>query len=196
MTFSFSPGWAVALILVASLGILLSRNRREAIVALAVQYLGVFWLVSILWPFGMAAVVLIAGWMSGAVLGASQLSKETVVAGGGELSLRLFRLVAAAIVWLLVFALAPQLVEWIPASLPVIRGSLALIGMGLLQLGVTREPLWVILGLLTALAGFEIIYAAVEVSVLVAGLLAVIKLGLAMAGAYLETASAQTEEGE
>ena len=39
--------------------------------------------------------------------------------------------------------------------------------------------------LLTALAGFEIIYAAIETSVLVTGLLAGINLGLALVGAYL-----------
>jgi hypothetical protein len=48
------------------------------------------------------------------------------------------------------------------------------------------------LALLTALAGFEIVYAAVENSTLVAALLNVITLGLAMAGAYFLT-SAQEE---
>jgi hypothetical protein len=37
---------------------------------------------------------------------------------------------------------------------------------------------------LTALAGFEILYAAVESSALVTALLAVVNLGLALAGAY------------
>jgi len=42
----------------------------------------------------------------------------------------------------------------------------------------------VIVGLLTVLAGFEIMYAAVESSALVTALLAVVNLGLALAGAY------------
>jgi hypothetical protein len=57
--------------------------------------------------------------------------------------------------------------------------------MGLLQLGMTTHPLRVVLGLLTLLSGFEILYAAVEVSVLVTGLLALINLGMALVGSYL-----------
>ena len=43
----------------------------------------------------------------------------------------------------------------------------------------------VILGLLTLLTGFEILYAAVENSILVTGLLAVTNLGLGIVGSYL-----------
>jgi len=45
----------------------------------------------------------------------------------------------------------------------------------------------VIIGLLSIFAGFEIIYSTVELSSLLAALLAVINLGIAMAGAYLMT---------
>ena len=58
-------------------------------------------------------------------------------------------------------------------------------GMGLLHLGLTNHPFRVTLGLLTVLSGFEILYAAVETSTLVAGLLAGINLGLALVCAYL-----------
>ena len=60
-----------------------------------------------------------------------------------------------------------------------------LIGMGLLQLGFAPTALQTILGLLTTAAGFEIFYAVVEKSTLVAGLLSMTNLGLALAGAYL-----------
>jgi hypothetical protein len=52
-------------------------------------------------------------------------------------------------------------------------------------LSLTSDPLRVIIGLLTSLSGFEIIYAAVETSTLVTGLLAGVNLGLALVGAYL-----------
>ena len=51
------------------------------------------------------------------------------------------------------------------------------------------------MGLLSFLAGFEVVYAALELSVVVAGLLAVVNLGLALAGAYLQTA-AESQEAE
>ncbi|OQX64595.1 MAG: hypothetical protein B5M51_03245 [Anaerolinea sp. 4484_236] len=73
-------------------------------------------------------------------------------------------------------------------GLAEVAGSLLLLGMGLLHLGMTIQPLRVIIGLLTILAGFEMLYAAVETSTLVAALLAVINLGLALVGSYLLTA--------
>jgi hypothetical protein len=63
-----------------------------------------------------------------------------------------------------------------------------LIALGLLHLGLTSQPFRVVLGLLTVLSGFEILYAAVESSILITGLLAAVTLGLAMLGAYLITA--------
>jgi hypothetical protein len=57
----------------------------------------------------------------------------------------------------------------------------------LLQLGITLHPIRVILGLLTTLTGFEILYSTIENSILVSGLLAVVTLGLALTGSYLLT---------
>jgi hypothetical protein len=70
-------------------------------------------------------------------------------------------------------------------SVPIRWGSFVLISFGLLQLSLTSHPLRVIIGLLTFLSGFEIIYAAIETSTLVTGLLAGVNLGLALIGAYM-----------
>jgi hypothetical protein len=75
------------------------------------------------------------------------------------------------------------------AGFAVTTGSLLLIGMGLLHLGITAHILRMTIGLMTILSGFEIIYSAVEGSILVAALLAVITLGLALVGSYLLIAS-------
>jgi len=79
------------------------------------------------------------------------------------------------------------------AGFAVTNGSLLLIGMGLLHLGVSARILRVAIGLMTVLAGFEIIYSTVEGSILVAALLAVINLGLALVGSYLLIASTTRE---
>jgi hypothetical protein len=50
------------------------------------------------------------------------------------------------------------------------------------------------LGLLTVLSGFELVYAALETSILIAGLQAVITLGLALVGAYLLAVPLMEEE--
>jgi hypothetical protein len=179
----------------STLYLLLSQNWRMSIFALAVQYLAVFLLISQVWPFGLAAVKLVAGWMAGAVLGASQPTPELVEDSLARSSTFIFRFLIAVLVWILVFTLSPLLVELIP-GLPssLVVGSLLLIGLGLIHLGVTTRPLRVLLGLLTTLSGFELIYAAVESSVLVAGLLAVVTLGIAMVGAYLLDTLSPDEE--
>jgi hypothetical protein len=183
---------AVGLLLVTSIGLLISRDWRWSLSFLAAQYLGMFWLVSLHWPFGLASVKLVTGWMASATLGVTRLgmseheaSNESAWPQG-----RLFRLFAAAIVVILVIAATPQVETMIPGiSRPVIAGSLLLAGMGLLHLGITAEILRIILGLLTVMAGFEILYATVETSILLAGLLAIVNLGLALAGAYLMTST-------
>ena len=91
---------------------------------------------------------------------------------------------------LLAIAVAPRLESVLPGiGIPVSMGGVLLVAMGLIQLGMTTQILRVILGLLTALSGFEILYAAMEGSILVAALLVVINLGLGLTGAYLLTAS-------
>jgi len=67
-------------------------------------------------------------------------------------------------------------------------------GMGLLHLGLTAQPIRSILGLLTVLAGFEIIYATIETSLLVNAILAAITLSLAFTGAYLRVAPLMERE--
>jgi hypothetical protein len=79
------------------------------------------------------------------------------------------------------------------AGYAITGGGLMLIAMGLLHLGITSQVLRVTLGLMTVLTGFEILYATVEGSALVTGLLAVITLGLSLVGSYLMIASGSVE---
>lgn len=187
---------AVGVIVVTSVALMLARDWRWSISLLALQYLAMFVLVLQHWPLGMASVKVVAGWMSAAILGMTRsglsgpdsAEEETLPRG------RPFRLFAAGIVALLVVVVTPG-VDTImaDAGFAVTGGSLILIGMGLLQLGITAHILRVTIGLMTVLAGFEILYSAVEGSVLVAALLAAINLGLALVGSYLLIASNSQE---
>ena len=175
----------VILIALCSVVLLVSHNWRYSILALAIQYVGVFWLVGTIWPFGLAAVKLVAGWMAGAVLSASQPEeglREQLEPGA---SANVFRILAAGLVIALVISVAPRIQLLFPADLSILLGGMILIGVGLIHLGMTTRPMRVALGLLTTLSGFEILYASVETSVLVAGLQAIITLGVALVGAYL-----------
>lgn len=190
---------AVILILITATGLLLVRDWRWSIILLAIQYVGMFILTLQHWPVGMASVKLVAGWMSAAILGMtrsgfpSQLIYERGIWPRG----RLFRLFAAGIILLIVSAATPS-VDTIMADsgYAVTGGSLLLVGMGLFHLGITASTLRVVTGLLTVLSGFEILYSAVEGSILVAALLATINLGLALVGAYLLIAQNAPQEIE
>lgn len=178
---------AVGLLVLSSTILLVNRDWRWGIAALGLQYLGVFVLVAVPWPADLAVVKLVGGWMAASILGTTQVRQD-----GEEESRaawpsgRLFRLLAATLIMLLVASLAERVEVWIPSQgINQVLGGLLLICMGLLHLGLRAHPLGVVVGLLTILSGFEILYAGLETSTLVAGLLAVVTLGIALAGAYL-----------
>lgn len=187
---------AEVVLVITTLFLLLNQNWRWNIIALSVQYLAVFTLVALVWPIGLAAVKLVAGWMAGAVLGASQPPAELAEDAQSSGPAFIFRFMVAVLVWVLVFTLTPAMIKLVALPPSLMIGAILLVGMGLVNLGMTTRPLRVLLGLLTTLSGFELIYAAVENSVLVAGLLAVVTLGLALVGAYLLDTLAGDEEAE
>jgi hypothetical protein len=175
----------LALAIFTATGLLFSRDWRWSLGLLAVQYVSIFWMVQAHWPISMAATKLITGWMACAVLGMAQLNgKKDEPAENSGLRGRLFQVFASGMVLVATFAISLRVGTWLGLSLPVALGGLLLIGLGLLQLGITSDSFQVILGLLTVMGGFEVLYAAVESSVLVTALLVVVNLGLAMAGAY------------
>lgn len=191
---------AVGLALITSTAILISRDWRISLGALAVQYLAAFWLVTRHLPLAMGSVKLITGWMVIATLGMTRLSltnleqqEEDAFFPRGQW----FRIALMGIVVLVAAGSAPRIEAAIPGlGLPVIAGSLLLIGGGVAHLGTTSDLLRVILGLLTMLAGFEILYAAVESAILVTGLLAAVNLGLGILGSYLLIAGSSPLENE
>jgi hypothetical protein len=189
---------AVILLTVTSIGLLLARDWRWLIIFLSAQYFGMLILTLQNWPLGMASVKVVAGWMSAAILGMTrsglpredQAERSNVLPRG-----RLFRLFAAAIVLVIVSSVTPRVdAIMADAGFAITSGSLLLVGMGLLHLGVSNHILRVTIALMTILSGFEILYATVESSILVAALLAIANLGLALVGSYLLIAS-NVEEG-
>jgi len=176
--------WLMLLLAIfAGTGLLFSRDWRWCLGLLAVQYLSVFWMVQAHWPITLASTKLVTGWMACAILGIAQLNAKQE-SESNWLQGRLFHIFAAGMVLAATFALSLRVNTWLGLSLPLAWGGLLLIGVGLLHLGITSDSFQVIIGLLTVLAGFEILYAAVESSALVTALLAVVNLGLALAGAY------------
>ncbi len=187
---------AVVIVTVTSAGILLNRDWRWDLGLLTAQYVGVTILVGQHWPLGMAAAKLVTGWMATAALGIT-LTSLTIHEQPGEgfwPQGRAFRLFMVGMILVLTLAVTPRMQQVLSGiGAPVVAGAIILTGIGLLQLGTSSQILRVIFALLTVLAGFEILYAAVEGSILVAALLAVVNLGLGLVGAYLLNASMPEE---
>jgi hypothetical protein len=179
---------AVILVSLTSMYILVGKDWRYCIGALALQYIGVFLLTYAAWPLEMAITKMVAGWMAGAILGIA-MTNVTDSWRDSEKSIKfgpIFRILAAFILALTITSLVFHTETWLSMiNIPILWGSFILISFGLLQISLTSHPLRVIIGILTSLSGFEIIYAAVETSTLVTGLLAGVNLGLALVGAYM-----------
>lgn len=172
------------LIMITSMELLIGNNLRLDIIALAVQYLAVFFLIMQAWPLGLAAVKLITGWMAVALIVSVQIYRrenlETPVPQTGQI----FKLLVGVLIWVLIFSITTSLTKWLPVPNIFLWSGMILIGIGLLQLSMSTLPLRIIFGLLTIFSGFEILYAAMENSVLVTSLLALITLGLAFIAAF------------
>ena len=187
---------AVVLVSTTATGLLLTRDWRWSLGLLSAQYVGTAALVAQHWPLGMAAAKLVAGWIATAALGMTVSAMPSPPAGSlaSWPEGRVFRSLMAGMVFILAAVLTPRIQGVISGvGAPVIAGTIMLIGIGWLQLGSSDEVRRIVIGLLTVLAGFEAFYAAVEGSILVAGMLAVITLGLGLVGAYLLSASQAQE---
>ena len=188
---------AVIIIAISAAGLIFSRDWRWSLLMLAGQYFGAFLLVLVHWPLTMSAAKLVAGWMSVAILGMTRINVKDSSQPRADNPWpqgRVFRFFAISLVFVSVIFASRGIEFWLPdAGAPVIIGAAILIGMGLLHLGVTARPLYVTLGLLTVLCGFEILYSSIENSILVAGFLAAINLGLALTGVYLLTLDNEEE---
>jgi hypothetical protein len=187
---------AVSVVGSTATGLLLTRDWRWQLGLLSTQYLGAAVLTAEHWPLGMAAAQLVTGWMAAAAMGMTlaALPRQSELSEEGWPQGRAFRLFMAGMIVLLAIGLTPR-VETIMAGIgaPVIAGSVLLIGIGLLHLGSTSQITRIVLGLLTVLAGFEVFYASVEGSILVAGLLSIVILALGLVGAFLLSALAPEE---
>lgn len=183
--------------LAAAVYLLVGQEWRHGLVALAVVYAVTAVYILSVWSPGLAAVKLVTGWMAVAVLGAAQPAegwRESPTPGWVGTA---FHLVAAALVALLVYSVAPLMARYFPVSASVMHGGLILAGMGLLHLGMSTRPFREVVALLTTLAGFDLLYTGVEQSILVAGVQSLITLGLALVGSYVITApSMRTGEGQ
>lgn len=173
----------------ALITILMGESWRFRIAGLAVVYLVSFVVILQIWPVALASVKLIAGWMGVVLMSASQISKQESYRTRPLNSQSIFRLLITLLVWIVINAAANTFNEWIPIPYTNLYIGLITIGGGLIFASVNKGIFNVIIGILTLLAGFDIIYSSLEGSALVTGIFALIIIFISLLNTYFDTSS-------
>jgi hypothetical protein len=186
------PQWLntimLILIVISAVSSTIFRNWKITLISLALMYLGITILISISLPISIAIIKLLVGWMCCAVLAISCISVQYQGASSEKslFSSLLFRVLAVALVGTVVVILIPIIQTLLISSVPpkTLNACIILISIGLIQVAMTSEPLFIITGLLTLFLGFDAFYSIVEASSLLTGLLVVVNLGFVLIGSY------------
>ncbi len=162
----------------------LARSWHRTLAALAVQTLGLGFAVVQISPLPIAVAKVVAGWIAVGLLALTlpRFDPSDTPSGGSARIQFFFRFSLLLFVFTSVIALLPQLSGVFgdpPAGLAV--AACGLMGVGLLNLGLSEHPLRTAASLLTVLQGFELGYLWIEQSLLVLALLAATDLAMVMA---------------
>jgi len=209
--FDFLRGYPAAyLVMLTATMILILRDWRWSILFLALQYLlAGFLFVDVLLPH-LAFMKVLVGIFICLILYVTarqvrwgelpeDVTQEEAVQMRKERTVRLgplvlptgtpFRIFLALMVCLAVWAMAQRTGFLLPAAPGHLQLAIfALVGLGLVSLSITGEPLMAGLGLLTFMTGAELFYSALEQSAAMLGLLGVANLMIALVIAYLTQA--------
>lgn len=174
------------------------RQWLVNLIALAVQYLAMFLLLTSVRSLTLSAIKLLVGWMATLVLYITlasvgefyALKRQQLTSG------QLFRMLAGLFMVIFTVVLLPQIQNQLftQSSQPLLLAAIGTMLLGLLQVSMITEPFYIILGLLTFLSGFELLYASLELSLLLEALFAGVNLGLALVGAYFLVKDAEDEQ--
>ena len=168
-----------------------SRHWGRNLAALGFLYLSHFLILIENWPFELAAIKLVAGWMAIAVLISARLAPESLFEQDAGL---IFRSLVFAVLLMVAWSIAPGAEGWIPGIVfEAAFGGLFVVILGLFRTGFVQVPAQIILSLLATLSGFELLFSAIDSSALMTSMLAALNLSLAMTGAYFGAAA--VEEG-
>ena len=202
-----SPTHLLLLLIGATVVLALSRSWRIALLAFLAHYVALGGLVLELGPVARSGLRILMGSLICLVLfltvrqtrhkGKAKWDRRIGRRQVSEFALRLAGIALAGI-----GAFGTPIPGWFP-SLPVelVLASAWLIALGVVVLLISREALWVGLGLLMAEGGFETLYTALDPRLVSAGLLAggglLLALVIAVVIAYAEhSAEATTRPGD
>jgi len=174
---------------IALIMILISNTWRIRVAGLAIVYLLSFISILQIWPVALASVKLIAGWMGVVLISASQVTKNDNDRLKQWNSQSIFRLLVTALIWVVIGAEVGSFNEWIPIPYTNLLIGLNIIAGGLMFASVNQTVFDVIIGVLTFLAGFDVIYSSLEGSALVTGIFALINIFISLLSTYFYSPS-------
>lgn len=200
---------AVAGVFITAGLLVVSRDWRLNITALAVQYFFVVLLLTRLIHLEVAAVKGLTGWLICMVFYLTERRASALElpqsAEGTQPSRRWrrwimsarasFHLLAGLLISVAAYAAALRIpLPEVPPDITLACYSLA--GLGLLVVGLSETPMQAGFGLLTFLSGFDLLYVALEPSLAVAGLLGAVSFLIALATAYMRAAEIAASGGQ
>jgi hypothetical protein len=196
------PAWLFLVgyiaLLAGACGLTLFRSWPGVLASLAVQTLGVGLVAAQISPLPVAAAKIIVGWISVALL-AVTVSREKK-GDAGEENFRIsafFRFSLLLFLFSSIVALLPQLGGLFQdPPVGVLSSACLLIGVGLVNIGLSEHPLRSGVNLLTVLQGFELGYLWIEQSLLVLALLAFTDLATILTLIVLQSYSQASPSGE
>jgi len=205
---------AVIAVTVTATLLVVSRDWRLNVFALAAQYFFVALLMTQVIRVEMAAVKGLIGWVICLVFyltGQQSRSVRGLPDSGGDVSVRnwfaarlegwrhqgisaraAFNFMAVVLVGVTAYASSSAV------PLPQVSKGLGfvcywLVALAILVLGLSEDPLRVGVGLLMFLSGFDLFYVALEPSLVVTGFLGVISFMIGLGAAYLRAAEAAVD---
>ncbi|MFW6115564.1 MAG: hypothetical protein ACOC7Y_00720 [Chloroflexota bacterium] len=191
--------------------LVVSRDWRLNLISLAAQYFFVAVLMTQVVRVELVAVKGLIGWLICLVFFLTEQQAQSLTRAAGEKSdlplkhwmegrvagwkhqgvsaRAAFAFMGAVMVALAAHAAASAIA--VPHVTPEITlACFVLAGLGVLLLGLTEDPLRVGMGLLMFLSAFDLLYVALEPSLVVTGLMGSISFVIALGMAYLKTAQA------
>jgi hypothetical protein len=167
------------------LAVLILPKFRWVIYALSIQYLSAFFLTFQTLSPGLALIKLLVGWMITALFASISTTIEKKWNREKILSGMILRITVMIGLWIVLYLATPAMKVWLPVPLNSLIGGLFLISGGIIEFGLSNQVIRVCIGLLTLMSGFEVIYAVLEPSVMVSGLLALVNIGIGLVGMFL-----------
>lgn len=178
---SLAPALFLLGLLITGCLILASQEWRVGVLALLVQYGLAGSLLAKSGALPAAGAKMLTGVVACWILYVSTRAAPLPTQHGKD---RLFRLLAAGVIAVGAYGAARQDFP-VGVSSDLLMAAGWLVAIGLLIVALARNPLRVALGLLTFQMGVEIVYAAVERSLVVLGLLAAVNWAVALAAGLL-----------